>query len=255
LHTFGVGLADGRGRSKLIEEALLEHLRKKQRRLVRSRVVDMEKDWFPDEALVQLALESNEQGVFSVALPAERIRLRRCISRFVRGAVEVPRDQRPPSRAYRKLVEAEMRMARPIRPNERCVDLGASPGGWTFIALERGAEVTAVDRSPLRDDLMRNKRLHFVRGDAFAWSPPAKVDWLLCDLIAFPERTFELLERWLTQGWCQHFCVTVKFRGFEDYGRLADLKELLRKCPVDFDLRQLTNNKNEVTAMGSLTTS
>ena len=37
----------------------------------------------------------------------------------------------PPNRAYLKLWEALVRLRRWPQPGERCLDLGASPGGWT----------------------------------------------------------------------------------------------------------------------------
>ena len=162
----------------------------------------------------------------------------------------VARDIRPPSRAYQKLVEAQTRLGVKMKPGEAVVDLGASPGGWTFVALEQGARVTAVDRSPLRDDLQRHAQLSFVKGDAFAYTPQAPVDWLVCDLIAFPERTVELLRKWLGGGLCDRFVVTVKFRGDEDYALVDEVKRVLATYASEYWLRPLTHNKNELTAMG-----
>ena len=50
-----------------------------------------------------------------------------------------------PSRAFAKLTEALARLGHWMGPGERCVDLGASPGGWSFVALGKGAQVIAVD--------------------------------------------------------------------------------------------------------------
>jgi 23S rRNA (cytidine2498-2'-O)-methyltransferase len=113
--------------------------------------------------------------------------------------------------------------------------------------------VVAVDRSPLRADLMHDPLLEFVRGDAFRFEPPKPVDWLLCDVIAFPDRVFELLKQWTESRWCRKFCVTIKFRGADDYGKLEPIKRWLDASGADFILKRLTNNKNEVTAAGVLT--
>ncbi|MBS2028910.1 MAG: HAD-IA family hydrolase [Deltaproteobacteria bacterium] len=251
LHAFGLGEAS-HGRAKLVAKALDEWLSKKRRALRRTRNADVEGAWQPDEALVQLALESHTHALISVALPVERQRLRHALSTFIAGRCAVARDKKPPSRAYQKLLEAEKRLHRPIGANESLVDLGASPGGWSYVALERGARVTAIDRSPLRDDLMRNKKLTFVKADAFAWKPRERVDWLVCDLIAFPERTLELVEDWLGERRCRRFVVTMKFRGTEDYARVDALADLLHKHASDFQLRALDANKNEVTALGTV---
>jgi len=253
LHVFAVKSPEapvGQARCRLIEEAIVELLRKKQRRLLRSRIVEDERPWAADEAIVQLGLTTPSEGFFSAALPPVRARLSRALSRFPGGIVEIPADLAAPSRAFAKLAEVEIRLGRRIAAGETCVDLGASPGSWTYLALARGARVTAVDRSPLRDDLMKQPRLSFVRGDAFRYEPSEPVDWLLCDVIAFPERSFELLQTWLSNRWCRWFCVTIKFKGQGEYPKLEGFESSLDESGAEFFLRRLTSNKNEVTAYG-----
>ena len=253
LHVFAVRSPEapvGQARCRLIDEAIVELLRKKQRRLLRSRVVEDQRLWAADEAFVQLGLTAPSEGFFSAVLPPERAHLTRALSRFPGGIVEISPDRAAPSRAFAKLAEAEIRLGRRIAAGETCVDLGASPGSWTYLALARGARVTAVDRSPLRDDLMAHPRLTFVRGDAFCYEPPEPVDWLLCDVIAFPERSYELLETWLAKRWCRQFCVTIKFKGQDEYPKLEGFKAGLARTGADFCLRRLCANKNEVTAFG-----
>ncbi len=254
LHVFGVyhrEEAVGRTRATLVERGLVEFLRKKQRRLLRSRTAEIGP--FADgEALVQVGLKTKSSGFVSVAPPGMLDRWRGCVSPFLGGIVEVPPDRRAPSRAFAKLLEAEVRIGRRIEAGESCVDLGSSPGSWAYVALQRGATVVAVDRSPLRADLMRHPSLTFVRGDAFRYEPLKPVDWLVCDVIAFPDRVFELLKRWIEQRWCRQFCVTIKFRGAADYAKLEPIKRWLAGSGTDFILRRLTNNKNEVTAAGQM---
>ncbi len=108
----------------------------------------------------------------------------------------------------------------------------------------------AVDRSPLADDLLRHPALEFIRGDAFRFEPSRPVDWLLCDVIAFPERILELLKLWIVRRWCRSFCVTVKFRGSGEYAKLDDFKAWLAASGAEFQVRRLTNNKNEATVFG-----
>ncbi len=273
------GLPVGPGRARLVRAAILAELRRRRRRLERVLVTDDGLPFSGDERVAQLVLTGPESGWLSIASAAQRQRLRRCLSRFPGGDVAVPEDRRPPSRAYRKLLEAERRSGLAIGSGEHCVDLGASPGSWTWVALQRGARVLAVDRSPLRDDLMRHPRLRFQRGDAFRFDPsrplpgaavtgpgtgpaadpplPLPVDWLLCDVIAFPARTLELIERWVgdrpaREPWCRRFVVTVKFKGASDYPLLERLKALLDRAGAEFALCQLAANKNEVTAWGSV---
>lgn len=242
--------AGGHFRGELIRANLIGYLRRKQRRLLRSLTPDPTAPWLPEELLVQLGWMGPTRGALSFCSAEDRQRLRRVVSRFPVGEVSVPDEPQAPSRAYRKLAEVQLRLNRPIAAGERCVDLGSSPGGWAWLALERGARVTAIDRSPLREDLMHHERLRFISGDAFKYLPEEPVDWLLSDVIAFPERALALLQRWLGGGWCRQFCVTIKFRGQDEYPRLEEFKFLLSSLQAEYCLRRLTHNRNEVTAYG-----
>lgn len=253
LHVFPFGGSEGDAgwrRAQLVQDGILDVLRQKQRRLVRQLVSDPQPLFAADEALVQIGLATRSIGFVSCCGGHQLQSWRRCVSRFPGGMVDIPPDRSAPSRAFRKLAEVEIRLNRPIAAGETCVDLGSSPGSWAWLALERGASVVAIDRSPLRADLMQHPQLEFVRGDAFRYRPPQPVDWLLSDVIAYPARVEELLEHWLSEAQCKRFCVTIKFRGQEEYARLEAIKRLLETHSADFELRRLTSNKNEVTAFG-----
>jgi HAD superfamily hydrolase (TIGR01509 family) len=236
-------------RARLVAAETQARLKDRLRRLHRQLRTD-EGALGRDEALVQVLLTGADKGFVSALTPGEAHAHRRLLSPYAGGEVAVPRDIRPPSRAYQKLVEAQTRLGVKMKDGETVVDLGASPGGWSFVALEQGAQVTAIDRSPLRDDLRRNAQLSFVKGDAFSYRPTQRVDWLVCDLIAFPERTVQLLKDWLGGGLCDRFVVTVKFRGTEDYALVEQVKAVLAEFAGEYWLRALTHNKNELTAMG-----
>jgi 23S rRNA (cytidine2498-2'-O)-methyltransferase len=61
-------------------------------------------------------------------------------SPFVNGACRFVEDRTgPPSRAYLKLWEACTRLGDHPRPGQTCLDLGASPGGWTWAVARLGA--------------------------------------------------------------------------------------------------------------------
>ncbi|MGC3968686.1 MAG: SAM-dependent methyltransferase [Pirellulales bacterium] len=196
LHVFSTPFPDGTsgvGRAQLVEQAIGERMHEVRRRLLRRRNDDSEGAWRADEALVQVLLTAPDAGWISVVKADERERWRYCLSPWIAGRIEPAEDKLAPSRAFAKLVEAELRLGCRIAADETCIDLGASPGSWSYTALRRGTLVTAVDRSALRDDLMADRRLTFVRGDAFTYWPEEPVDWLLSDVIAFPDRICELL--------------------------------------------------------------
>jgi 23S rRNA (cytidine2498-2'-O)-methyltransferase len=115
---------------------------------------------------------------------------------------------------------------------------------------QAGASVTAVDRSPLDGEVSRNKRVAFIKGNAFTWIPPAPVDWLVCDVITTPDRTLAILRSWIEKRLCRNFCVTVKFKGDPDIPTLHQIASYLKSNTSWFDGRQLTHNKNELTVVG-----
>lgn len=240
----------GQNRCRLIREAVVELLQKRRRHLLRS-LRPEPAPFEPSESLVQLMLLSPEQGALSLAaapLPREQ---RHVLSCFPGGQVPLAVDKAPPSRAFAKLVEAELRLGRRIQAPETCVDLGASPGSWTYVAAKRGAKVVSVDRSELRSDLMRMPNVRFERGDAFRFEPARPVDWLICDVIAAAERSAGLLRRWLEKGWCRRFIVTLKLDDAASREVLDRLEADLQRLASEHFLLHLCANKKEVCAFGS----
>ncbi|WP_457844104.1 SAM-dependent methyltransferase, partial [Staphylococcus aureus] len=72
-------------------------------------------------------------GSWTLLAPDRMLAAARCSSPFPNGEVGFIEDKAgPPNRAYLKLWEALVRLRRWPQPGERCLDLGASPGGWTY---------------------------------------------------------------------------------------------------------------------------
>jgi 23S rRNA (cytidine2498-2'-O)-methyltransferase len=121
-----------------------------------------------------------------------------CSSPFPNGVPRFVEDREgPPSRAYLKLWEVFARLRRQPGPGDHCLDLGAAPGGWTWLLARTGAQVTAVDRAPLADEVDRLANVTFQQGSAFALDPDevGDVDWWCSDIIAYPDRLFDLVTR------------------------------------------------------------
>lgn len=240
----------GPNRCRLIREAVVEMLQRRRRHLLRN-LRSQPGDFGPDEALVQVLLTSPERGFVSVTRAPLPFEQRHVVSCFSGGQVALAKDKQAPSRAFAKLVEVEARMHRRIARGETCVDLGAAPGSWTYVASRSGASVTAVDRSELRSDLMQDRNIRFTRGDAFRFQPERPVDWLLCDVIAPAERCAQLLLQWLRGGWCRRFVVTLKL---DDAGSPEVLDRLKLELPAltsELWLMRLCASKREVCAFGS----
>ena len=170
----------------------------------------------------------------------------RCSSPFPNGAPQFaePTIGQPPSRAYLKLWEVFTRLGVQPKTGDRCLDLGASPGGWTWVLANCGAEVTAYDRAPLDPRLLARPNIHGVIGDAFSAKPDrlGPIDWLFSDVICYPERMLAHIKEWLASGLCQNFICTIKFQGSDHYGVIDELLQI-----EGSQLMHLYCNKHELT--------
>ena len=247
---FPPGNISGPRRGELIRAAIIDFLRRKQRRLLRSLLPDPAAPWQQDELLVQLGLMDSDRVALSFLPVGQRRLWRRVVSRFPGGEVEVADEPQAPSRAYRKLAEVLLRMNRSFADDEQCVDLGSSPGSWAWLAIQRSAQVTAIDRSPLRRGFDAPPTAAVCSGRRLQVLPrgAGRLVAQRCDRLS--RAILELLEMWLSRRWCRQFCVTIKFRGQEEYSRLDQCKSLLDSLGAEYCLRRLTHNRNEVTAYG-----
>jgi 23S rRNA C2498 (ribose-2'-O)-methylase RlmM len=235
-------------RPKRIHEALIALLKQKRRSLLKT----LQPTPTSDAHIVQVVLLDPERGYYSMASPETVALFKTAISPHPAGYVEIPEDKKPPSRAYLKLLEALKVFHLTFTRGQTAVDLGAAPGGWTYVLRQHGLRVTAIDRSPLDQTLMRAKDISWQRGNALSWIPEKPVDWLVCDVITSPEHTHALLSKWISEKKCRYFCVTVKFKGAPAFDVLNSIVTFLSLHALWFDGKQLTHNKNEVTVVGEV---
>lgn len=161
-----------------------------------------------------------------------------CTSLFPDGELEFQENKTdPPSRAYLKLWEFFTLNQRAPSAGETVIDLGSSPGGWTWVLDQLGCNVISVDKAPL--EVPVSQRVKFVSESAFGLEP-FKVDWLFSDIICYPERLLELITRW--QGFAKNFVCTVKFQGPTDFAAL----EKFLAIPGS-RVTHLSANKHELT--------
>ncbi|HYH18063.1 MAG TPA: SAM-dependent methyltransferase [Azospirillum sp.] len=144
----------------------------------------------------------------------------RCSSPFRHGEVAfVENRTAPPNRAYLKLWEALTLSGAQPGPGDRCIDLGSSPGGWTWVLHELGATVVSVDKAPLDPAIAALPRVEFRQESAFGLKPEdvGPVDWLCCDVICYPQRLLRLVEVWRASGLAKRFICTLKFQAETDH--------------------------------------
>lgn len=140
--------------------------------------------------------------------------------RFGGGKIRFNEDRiGPPSRAYLKLQEALTLSGVTLAPGDTVLDLGATPGGWTYVAAQAGAQVEMIDRSRPDEKLFKRfARLSFRRGDGL--NPPqellASATVLLSDMACEPAKLFDAVQDWQASPNLRAMICTLKFHGLSD---------------------------------------
>ena len=188
-------------------------------------------------------------GSWTLLAPDLMLASSSCSSAFPNGEVQFIEDRTSsPSRAYLKLWEAFTVTGIKPQPGDTCLDLGSSPGGWTWVLAGLGARVISVDKAPLDPRIAAMPGVEVRRESAFGLDPrsasvPA-VDWLCSDVICYPARLLGLVERWIAAGKARRFVCSVKFQGEADFATLDAFKAI-----PGSRIMHLHHNKHEVTWM------
>ncbi len=184
-------------------------------------------------------------GSWTLLAPDLMLAAPHCASPFPNGEVAFVEDKaNPPNRAYLKLWEAFTVLRRYPQPGETCLDLGASPGGWSWVLAKLGARVIAVDKAPLDAKIAALPGIEWRGQSAFALEPKdtGPADWLLSDIACYPERLLKLVGRWLASGQVRNFLCTLKFQHDTDHETAAQFAAI-----PGAQLMHLHHNKHELT--------
>lgn len=165
------------------------------------------------------------------------------------GAVRFRREEGLISRAAFKLLEAERTFKLPLDRFVNALDLGAAPGGWTSVLLDRGVKVTAVDPAEMHPQLAGHPRLRHLRNNAAELSfAPGSFDLLVCDMSWDPHHTCRIVTELapaLSAG--ASGIITLKLMYRKPLQTIADL---LAEYGQAFDIlraKQLFHNREEIT--------
>ncbi|MFO0724174.1 MAG: SAM-dependent methyltransferase [Myxococcota bacterium] len=94
-----------------------------------------------------------------------------------------------PSRAYLKLHELVSWSGFVLRPGQRAVEVGVSPGGAAYYLLEQGLEVLGIDPAEVEEPVRSHPRFRHLKKSFSLLEPkelPTDFDWLLIDVNAAP---------------------------------------------------------------------
>jgi len=207
-------------------------------------IADSLREWKLEMPFAQWPEVSKEGvGAFTLTSPQALLWTKSFDSAFGPMPPKFMESKEAPSRAYLKLWDAFASMGKYPKKGEQCLELGASPGGWTWVLESFGAHTIAIDRSPLREDLVNSTLVEFQKGDAFTFSPEKvgrDIDWLVSDLICYPEKLLEFLEVWIRSEKVKNIIATIKLQGESDPAIIAAFEKWGR-------VSHLLHNKNELT--------
>lgn len=167
---------------------------------------------------------------------------------------------RAPSRSASKLEEAFQRFlsaderAAWLRPGRRAVDLGAAPGGWSWLLAERGVRVDAVDNAELLPTVTAHPGVSHHRSDGFGFRPRGDCDWLVCDIVEQPHRIVRLVAEWFERRRCRHAIFNLKLPMKKRWATVRDhLLALEQRLPPQQRIAagQLYHDREEVTVFAT----
>ncbi|MCW5750359.1 MAG: hypothetical protein KIT81_04365 [Alphaproteobacteria bacterium] len=236
-------IADGAARLRAIQRnwALYPHLHYRRARLIEARLpyVSAKPLVFPEPP------PAAPLGSWTLLAPGRMLAAPDCVSPVPNGEWRFAEDRLgPPNRAYLKLWEILTRIGHRPAAGERCLDLGASPGGWSHVLAGLGAQVIAVDKAPLAPAVAAHANVEWRQGSAFATQPAevGPIDWLFSDVICYPPRLLALVRRWIASGMVRHLVCTIKFQGETDHETAASFAAI-----PGARLMHLHANKHELT--------
>lgn len=161
-----------------------------------------------------------------------------------------------PSRSALKLEEALLTLLDAkerdawLREGMWAADLGAAPGGWSWILARRQVRVYAIDNGPLADTALATGLIEHLRADGFSWQPPRPLDWMVCDMVEQPRRVAARMAEWFANGWCKRAVFNLKLpmkKRWQETRLCLQSFEQAAGRPLGIRARQLYHDREEIT--------
>jgi len=163
--------------------------------------------------------------------------------------IEVPPNVE--SRAYLKMEEGLRWSRLPIRPADRCAEIGCSPGGASQALLARGLSVTGIDPAlPSQAVLDHPQFVHWrKRGSDVRRQDYRKMKWLFADVNLAPKYTLDMVEGIVTHPMVnvRGMLLTLKLLDWRLADEAPQYIERVRAWGYELvDARQLAHNRQEI---------
>ncbi len=153
------------------------------------------------------------------------------------------------SRAEFKLLEAIETFGIDLENFETALDLGASPGGWTKVLLEKGLQVTAVD--PAKLNIKHNNLTHYKGlAENFVKANNNTFDIIVNDMkmdVCDSAKIMNSISHKLTDNGVA--IVTYKLPKSKSTGKILDGNRILSDRYTIIHKKQLFHNRNEITVV------
>ena len=174
-------------------------------------------------------------------------------------ALGIPRlklNANAPSRSALKLEEAflyfldEKSREKILQPAMRAADLGAAPGGWTWVLTQYHLRVQAIDNGPMRQHVLDSGLVEHIKADGFRWQPSHTLDWMVCDMVEQPIRVAQRMSEWFQNDWCRYSIFNLKLpmkKRWQETQRCLELFELNTDDQVRIEAKQLYHDREEIT--------
>ena len=171
--------------------------------------------------------------------------------RYSGGILPITLPSNAVSRAYFKFNEGVLWSGIALGIGDRCLDIGASPGGCSQFLLQRGVNVLGVDPGEIHPDVLTHPHFTHVRSRIKDTKRSLfhDVRWITADMNVAPNYTLDVLEEAIAraEGSIRGLLFTLKLTRWELADKLPMLHDRIRTWGfADVRMKQLVFNRQEV---------
>ena len=171
--------------------------------------------------------------------------------RYAGGMLPMTLSADAVSRAYLKFKEGFLWSGIVLGNDDKCLDIGASPGGCSQFLLQQGVRVFGVDPGAIHPDVLNHPHFTHIRNriKETKRSLFRDVRWITADMNVAPNYTLDVLEEAVekTNHSVQGLLFTLKLIHWELADKLPELLDRIRTWGfTNVRMKQLVFNRQEV---------
>lgn len=178
-------------------------------------------------------------------------RVNRWIQRWPGGIWSNRRPLQMVSRGYLKMSEALDWACWPMKPGQRCVELGCAPGGASQALLERGLRVVGIDPANVDPRVIANQNFKHVRKRSYEVRRRdfREFQWLVIDMNVPPTSTLSAVEEIVCHRTNRIWGMILNLK-LQDWNLAEQIPEYLERIRSwgypRIRARQLSKNRQEI---------